>query len=205
MFFIRTESFQQFLKLYPVVSVIVAINLILFLFTHIITLPIFVDLFTLMVGFNLYIQMGEYWRLLTPIFLHGSIMHVLFNSFSTVLFGPALEQMLGKFKFILSYLLTGILANVAYYFLGDLMASHVGASGAIYGLFGLYAYMIFARRDLIDSQSTQIVVVFIIIGFLTSFGPGINYIAHIFGFIAGLALGPILIDKIKNSYYDRYI
>ncbi|SER13385.1 rhomboid family intramembrane serine protease [Piscibacillus halophilus] len=201
MFFIRTESFQQFLRFYPVVSVLVAINLILYLFTRVIPIPFFIDLWTLMVGFNLYVQMGEYWRLLTPIFLHGGITHVLFNSFSIVLFGPALEKMLGKFKFILAYLLMGVLANVAYYFLGDLMATHVGASGAIYGLFGLYAYMIFARRDLIDAQSTQIVVVFIIIGFLTSFGPNINFIAHIFGFISGVALGPILIDRIKHGYY----
>ncbi|GEL78766.1 rhomboid family intramembrane serine protease [Tenuibacillus multivorans] len=201
MFFIRTESFRQFLRWYPIISTIVAIHLILYIFTEFIPIPLFIDIRFLMVGQNLLIESGEYWRLLTPIFVHGGLMHVLFNSFSLVLFGPALEHLLGKVKFILAYLIMGILPNVAYLFLGNPMAEYVGASGAIYGLFGLYAYMMFARKDLIDSQSRQIVTVFIIIGFLTSFGPHINYIAHIFGFISGVALGPILIDRIRISYY----
>ncbi|RPF57089.1 rhomboid family intramembrane serine protease [Aquisalibacillus elongatus] len=195
MFFIRTESFQQFLKFYPVVSTIVAIHLILYILTS-----ISIDLERMLSGINFFIADGEYWRLVTPIFVHLSLPHVLFNSFSLILFGPALESMLGKFKFILTYLTIGILANVAYFYLGSDLVQHAGASGAIYGLFGLYGYMIFARRDLIDSQSVQIVVVFIIIGLLTSFGPGINFIAHIFGFIIGVALGPIIIDRIRPNY-----
>ncbi|TFB13229.1 rhomboid family intramembrane serine protease [Filobacillus milosensis] len=196
MFFVRTESFQQFIRLYPIVSIIVAINLVLFILSGFSTY-----IGSLVVGQNLLIAEGEYWRFITPIFAHGGLLHVLFNSFSLVLFGPALEHMLGKFKFILAYLSMGILANVAFYFLGNDYIQHLGASGAIFGIFGLYAYMIFARKDLIDSQSRQIIIVFIIIGFLTTFRPGINEIAHIFGFISGVALGPILIDRIRQTYY----
>src|SRR5690625_7985599 len=86
------------------------------------------------------------------------ISHILFYSFSLVLFGPALEQMLGKFKFILVYLFTGIVGNVFTYIIGanDL---HLGASGALYGLLGLFVYMSFFRNDLIDPVSKQIVTV----------------------------------------------
>src|SRR5690625_8001042 len=77
------------------------------------------------------------------------ISHILFYSFSLVLFGPALEQMLGKFKFILVYLFTGIVGNVFTYTIGanDL---HLGASGALFGMLGLNVYIRFFRNDYID-------------------------------------------------------
>src|SRR5699024_9275451 len=79
-------------------------------------------------GVNFYISQGEYWRLITSIFLHAGLMHVLFNSFALVLFGPALEQMLGKLKFIATFLGAGLIGNLATFLLGPALYSHVGAS-----------------------------------------------------------------------------
>ena len=98
--FTRNESFKQFIQYYPVVSIIVGIHIILYLLT---TLPIFprLWLFEQLSGVNLYIIKGELWRLVTPIFMHSGFSHVLFNSFSLILFGPALERMIGPFRFTL--------------------------------------------------------------------------------------------------------
>jgi len=192
--FLRNESFRDFLQFYPVVSVIVAINVILWLLMFIPN-PLSPIIYTWGVGWNVGIDLGEYWRLVTPIFLHSpnDISHILFNSFSLVLFGPALEQMIGKFKFILVYLITGIIGNVFTYLVGT-SALHLGASGALYGLLGLLLFMSFFRLDLIDPASKQIVTTITLIGVLMTFiQPGINISAHIFGLIAGFALGPIFL------------
>lgn len=192
--FFRNESFRDFLQFYPIVSVIVAINVILWLLMFIPN-PLSPIIYTWGVGWNAAIDLGEYWRLVTPIFLHSpnDVSHILFNSFSLILFGPALEQMIGKFKFILVYLITGIVGNVFTYFVGT-SALHLGASGALYGLLGLLLYMSFFRLDLIDPASKQIVTVITLIGVLMTFiQPGINISAHIFGLIAGFALGPIFL------------
>lgn len=110
--FTRTESFRDFIRLYPIVSIIVTIHLGLYLLT---SLPIFPNnwFFENLSGVNLYIMEGEYWRLITPTFMHSGFSHTLFNSFSLVLFGPALERMLGGGRFLFIYLLSGIIANVA--------------------------------------------------------------------------------------------
>src|SRR4051812_21792510 len=110
--FIRNErSIKEFMQSYPVVSTIIIINLVLWLFINFLQLPIGLMIHDWAIGYNLFVAAGEYWRLVTPIFLHGDLMHVLFNSFSLVLFGPALEQMLGKLKFTFAYLGVGIIGN----------------------------------------------------------------------------------------------
>ena len=197
MFFVRTESFRKFIRFYPVVTTIAAIHIILFLLTEVIPLSPLQELKILLLGNNYLVSVeDEYWRLVTPIFVHLSLTHVVFNTFSLVLFGPALEAMLGRLKFILAYLAMGIIGNVFTLYVGELFLSHAGASGAIFGMFGLYLYLAFFRRDLIDHQSRQIVLVIIVISLILTFtGANINIYAHIFGLISGVALGPIVFSN----------
>jgi len=139
---------------------------------------------------------GEYWRLITPIFLHESITHLLFNSLSLVLFGPGLERMLGKGKFISMYLLGGIAANVATLLLAPVNYSHLGASGAIFALFGIYFYMVFFRPDMLNTANSQIVLTILAISLVMTFFTGnVNIYAHLFGFLAGTILAPIFLGK----------
>ncbi|MDQ7862811.1 rhomboid family intramembrane serine protease [Peribacillus frigoritolerans] len=70
--------------------------------------------------------------LITPIFLHSTFTHLLFNGFSLAIFGPFLEKLLGAFKFSIFFLSTGILANIATFLINPLTYNHVGASGAIF-------------------------------------------------------------------------
>ncbi|HLR08985.1 MAG TPA: rhomboid family intramembrane serine protease [Bacillota bacterium] len=199
--FIRNErSIGEFVRFYPVVSILVIIHIVLYTIIDLLALQIGEQIYAWGIGFNPLIAEGEYWRIITPMFLHAGFMHMLFNSFALVLFGPALEQMLGKFKFILAYLLVGVAGNIGTFLLDPnrmepfLSTPHVGASGAIYGLFGIYIYMAVFRKDLIDPASVQIVMVIFIIGMLMTFlRPGINISAHVFGFIGGFALGPIIL------------
>jgi rhomboid protease GluP len=190
--FTRTENFREFIRYYPVVSIIVGVHILLYLLT---IFPVFPNrlLFEKLAGVNLYIAEGEYWRLVTPIFLHSGFPHMLFNSFSLVLFGPALERIIGKKKFVILYFTAGIAANIATFLLKPLTFIHVGSSGAIFGLLGFYMALVLFKSHLLSRQNTQIILTISAIGLIMTFvQPNINITAHIFGFIAGIVTGAVL-------------
>jgi len=198
--FVRTESFSQYIRFYPVISTIVAINIIIYLLC---SLPIFPndEIIFRLVAFNLFIYEGEWYRLLSSIFTHASFTHVLFNCFSLVIFGPILEKMLGKGKFIFTYLVTGIAANIITYIVQPLTYSHLGASGAIFGLFGVYLFIILYRKYLMtdfNKQTIQIILIFSLI--MTFLQPNINITAHLMGLVAGFLLANFVLPK-RKSYY----
>lgn len=202
--FLRTESFQQFIRLYPIVTLLVGVHFILWLWINL-ALPGGIYLFENMVGYNMFVEHGEWWRLLTPIFLHVSFGHVLFNSFSLVLFGPALEKLLGRFKFIIAYVGAGFLANVATFYLEPSNFQHLGASGAIYGLFGIYLYMVVFRKELIDAANAQLIMTILVVGIVMTFlGGNINIVGHLFGFIGGALLAPLVLPKRRGNYTYTY-
>jgi membrane associated rhomboid family serine protease len=188
--FIRNENFRQFTHYYPVVSILLTVNTALFILTY---LPFVGDLiYALGIGHNAAIKQGQIWRLFTSIFLHEGLMHFLFNTFALFIFAPALERILGRLKFIALYLFAGVVGNIATLLLGHDIIAYLGASGSLYGLLGLYLYMVLFRKDLIDPASGQVVTVMLVIGLVyTILWPNINLYAHLFGFLGGLALGPL--------------
>jgi rhomboid protease GluP len=193
--FIRTESFREFIRYYPVVSSIIAIQIILYLLTE---LPFFPNalLFEKLSGINLYIWGGEWWRLITPIFMHSGFTHVLFNSFSLILFGPGLERILGKFKFIAIYLITGISANIATLLIEPVTYMHVGASGSIFGLFGMYISITLYRKHLLSSDNRQVIITIAALSIIMTFlQSNINIVAHLFGFLSGFLIGVLTLRK----------
>src|SRR5699024_8279886 len=98
MFFRTERSVKEFLKKYPIVSSIAIIILVLWFIVCFLKLPFALKLYVLGIRHNLLVLLlNEYWRLFTPIFLHADFSHVIFNTFSLVLFGPALEKMVGNF------------------------------------------------------------------------------------------------------------
>lgn len=196
--FIRTErSVREFIYAYPIVTSLVIINIVLWLIIYVLPFTFGKYIYMYGVGHNLSVYAAhEYWRLVTPIFLHSrDLTHVLFNSFSLVLFGPALEQMLGRMKFIIAYVIMGLAGNIGTFIVNPVsMNFHIGASGAIYGLFGIYIFIIFFRQSLIDRMNAQIVLTIFVIGLVMTFiTPRINIAGHIFGFIGGFLIAPLFL------------
>ncbi|KGR75857.1 rhomboid family intramembrane serine protease [Ureibacillus manganicus] len=187
--FIRRENFKQFIKFYPIVSLIIAINLII----YILTIPSDMKelLFTYGMSHNLLIANGEWWRVVTSMFLHADFFHVLFNMFSLFLFGPELEKIAGKARFLTIYLLAGIFGNILTFVTQGPLYASVGASGSIYGIFGAFAALVYYTRHTMP-QLKQIILPIIIISIVfTLFQPGINRMSHFGGLATGVVLGLI--------------
>ncbi len=127
----------------------------------------------------------QYYRLITAAFLHSTTpLHILFNMWALVVVGPSLEQALGRLRFIAVYLMSALGGSVLFYFLGAPNVPSVGASGAIFGLFG--AWFVVARRLRLDARG---IVVLIGINLVISFTiPNIAWQAHVGGLITGAAL-----------------
>jgi len=137
------------------------------------------------------IVQGEYWRLLTPIFLHAGIAHLAFNMYALYVLGVEVERLFGRSRFLVLYFLSGLGGSVLSFLFGARIS--VGASGAIFGLAGaLVAYFtrhreIFGRRG--RQQFVNIVAVVAINLFIGFSLPGIDNLGHLGGLVVGLAIG----------------
>lgn len=206
--FIRTErSVKDFIIFYPIVTTLVIINMLIWGITGLFPTQFGREVFFWGAGNNLLIFDGEYWRIFTAMFLHADFMHVLFNSFSLVLFGPALEQMIGKWKFVFAYLGAGIIGNIGTYLIEPTSPTfHIGASGAVYGLFGMYVYMMFMRKDLIDQANARLVLIILALGVIMTFAnPQINTAAHLFGLLGGVFVAPLVLKNAQPFSIYRNI
>ncbi|MBD7907365.1 rhomboid family intramembrane serine protease [Sporosarcina gallistercoris] len=185
--FIRTESFSQYIRQYPVVSALIALNVVI----HLLTFLPFIgnSILNFGVGSNYLIEQGEYWRLVTPMFLHAGIMHLLFNMFSLFIFGPELEKVAGKARFLTVYFLAGVFGDIATFFVYDSSFLHVGASGAIFGIFGAFGALVYYTKKMLP-QLRQIILPIIGLSVVMTFiGPNINAAAHIAGLVVGFLIG----------------
>ena len=185
--FSRTENFQQYIRLYPVVSTIIALNV----FIHVLSMVPFVGdlLFNFGAGANYLISDGQWWRFLTPMFLHAGFLHLLFNMFSLYLFGPELEKLAGKLRFLNIYFMAGLFGTVATFLLQEASYVHVGASGAIYGLLGAFGALVYYARNTLP-QLRQIILPIIVISIIMTFlTPNINATAHLTGLAVGFLIG----------------
>ncbi|KFI04891.1 rhomboid family intramembrane serine protease [Bacillus spizizenii] len=198
--FIRTENFQTFIRLYPIVTFILALQAVLWLFF---SLPVHSVVLwrDAVTGYNLGVANGEWWRLITPVLLHAGFTHLLFNSMSIFLFAPALERMLGKARFLLVYASSGIIGNIGTYVTEPLDYVHVGASGAIFGLFGVYLFMVLFRKELIGQEHSKMILTLLAFAVLMSFiNSNINMMAHLFGLCGGFLLSFLCVQKKERRY-----
>lgn len=135
------------------------------------------------------VQNGEFYRLFTCMFVHADIMHILFNMIALYSIGPVVERYYGKSKFLLIYLVSGLLGSI---FSGVFMTADsisIGASGAIFGLLGSICYFTYYYRatlqGILRGSIMPVIIINLVIGFLSS---SIDLSAHIGGLIGGILI-----------------
>jgi rhomboid protease GluP len=152
---------------------------------------------------NLMIDQGEFWRLVTPVFLHIGPLHIIFNSYALWIVGPQVEKLYGSARFTIIYILAGI-AGVAGSYIYHPENRSAGASGAIFGLFGALLVFGFKYRSSIPPMFQRavgkgvfpVIAINLFIGFQLK---GIDNSAHIGGLIMGALLAVVIPFKKPGS------
>jgi rhomboid protease GluP len=149
----------------------------------------------------------EYYRLFTYMFLHGGIEHLGNNMIVLLIIGDNLERAAGKFKYLLIYFGSGVIAGIvsmSYNMVNNTNTVSIGASGAIFGVVGAMAYIVVVNKGRMEDISTRqiaLFVVFSLYGGLTS--QGVDNAAHIGGLAGGILLAAILYHKHKKREPER--
>lgn len=136
---------------------------------------------------NQLIMQGQVWRLITPILLHGSILHMGFNMYALFMIGPGLEKKYGVWPFIGLYLVGGLWGNTLSFLLSP--NPSLGASTAIFGLIAAQGVYVYMNRHLLGPSArpmlTNIAMV-IIVNLMLGLSPGIDNWGHLGGLLGGL-------------------
>ena len=134
------------------------------------------------------IRAGEVWRLVTPVFLHGSILHIGFNMYALFIFGRGIEARFGHLRFLMLYFLSAFAGNVLSFVLTP--AASLGASTAVFGLLAAEGVFLFQNRELLREQFRRAIInIFYMAAINLFFGftmPGIDNWGHIGGMLGGM-------------------
>ena len=189
----------------PIVTyTLIALNVIVFLFMYLFGAGSTDVLTLLKFGANYapLVKIGEVWRLMTSVFVHIGLIHLLCNMYSLYIIGPQLESFFGKIKFLFIYIISGIIGNLFSVLLTDGISA--GASGAMFGLFGALLYFGYHYRiylgTVIKSQVIPLIILNLMIGFM---GSGIDNYAHIGGLVGGILSSLAVGVKYKSSNFEK--
>jgi rhomboid protease GluP len=146
---------------------------------------------------NELILQGQWWRFITPMFLHGSILHIGFNMYALFLIGPTLERFYGHSRYLALYLLSGVAGTIAsFVFIPN---PSLGSSTAIFGLLGAEGIFMYRNRQIFGSAAQRAlsrIITIAAINLIIGLSPGIDNWGHIGGLIGGTLFawfaGPIL-------------
>lgn len=147
---------------------------------------------------------GEPWRLLTSLFIHGGVSHLLLNMFSLWLLGLMLEQRVGAIRLLAVYLASGLAASLAtvWYHTGGINST--GASGAIFGLYGFMLVLLLSKKMVLDKSDRRamlgLVLYLVLSNLISGISGNIDNIAHVGGLAMGLLVaGPLAVWSMKNE------
>lgn len=205
MIFLRYESWKGYIKYYPITTLLLAANVIMFivlLFNGGSENPITLLKFGAIANIPPFNE--ELWRLFASMFLHSGLQHLVFNCFALLVFAPPLERLLGTWKYALLYLGSGFIGNLitqGYYNNLSSPTFSVGASGAIYGVYGAFLYIALFQRNKMDEASRKVMYTILGFGIIFSIGvSNINLVAHFGGLVAGFFIYGLLIRLFKQKY-----
>jgi rhomboid protease GluP len=196
-------------KKYMPTYIIIALNIIFYVFTSIIGGDLLTTSENAILWFGqvnfAIIYGGWYWQLVTSMFVHANIVHLFGNMFFLLIFGLRAEELFSIEEYLSIYFLSGLVGNLltlltTLLFGYDMIS--VGASGAIFGIFG--ACTIYVRRAIGQSIISALMYAFFL--FLISSGPDVNNFAHLGGLAVGLLIGYILATKrkVRKLHEFRY-
>ena len=201
-------DFRGAFKRTPATLTLVIVNVVVFLIAQVLTGPAY-RLYSYQALSVITIEAGWWWTLVTSMFMHGSVMHILFNMFSLYWLGLTMERVLGSAKFLVTYFASGIaggLTYLAWCYLSGSVGWAIGASGAIFGLFGAYGVMLLveSRRPMFLNQAsarqslTQFLVL-LAVNVLYGFTGGIAWQAHLGGLVVGAILGYVFYLQLRRT------
>jgi membrane associated rhomboid family serine protease len=167
----------------PVTAALLAINIGLFVLSYYLAPSVFRAL----EQSNRLIHAGEWWRLVTGAFLHGGLLHIFFNMYALWLFGPQIERQVGSASFATLYF-ASLLWGSAFFLFMVPSGVAIGASGAIFGLFGAWIGASYRSRHTPMGRRLfqQLIILLVINLALPLFIGGVAWQAHVGGLIAGL-------------------
>jgi len=157
------------------------------------------------------ILQGQYWRFVTPIFLHANLLHLGLNMLNLAVLGVFLERLVGHIRFLLIYVTTGIVSIIAsFYFMPQEIS--VGASGAVFGLVGAYSVFVLMHRRAFRKGGIPALLwlIIVIVGNLSIgfFVPNVDNYAHLGGLLSGCLLGwwftPLYTLTQDNTLIDKH-
>jgi len=147
------------------------------------------------------VQQGEYWRLVTSLFLHIGMLHLVLNGWALYQLGGLFELLLGSGRLLVVYFLSGIVGSIASNIFTHSLSA--GASGAIFGIMGAIIAFLMKRRENLTPQAKSLLMqlllwagINVFLGFTT---PGIDNAAHLGGCAMGLAIGFFLKERPRYS------
>ena len=195
------EKMRVSLKLSPT-TFLVAVNVLVYIYTSVVG-GNFIETnnsVILQIGqYNIGVLNGDYWQLLTSIFVHVDILHIGLNMLFLTIFGFRAEELFKTEEYFTVYILSGLAGSILTLFFMSRYTLSAGASGAIFGMYG--AGIIYMRKTF--GQSIVGALLYSFLFLMLSTDTGVNVIAHFGGLAAGLIIGYILAKSRNDMYWTE--
>lgn len=193
------KKMRDTLKLTPTIF-LVTVNIIVYIYTSVAGgnfIQTSTDILIQLGQFNINVWNGQYWQLLTSIFVHVDIMHIGLNMLFLIIFGLRAEELFSINEYFTVYMLSGLSGSLLTFLLMSPYTLSAGASGAIFGMYG--ASLIYMRKTFGQSIIGAIMYAFLLL--MLSTGAGVNIVAHFGGLATGLIIGYALAKSRGNMIW----
>lgn len=184
-----------------ITRIIIGINIFMYLITAFLSKSILSSDIRVLVFLgakaNSFINNGEYYRLITSMFLHGGLIHLALNMYALNSIGPLIENYFGKVKYLIIYFISGILSSYFSYLFSPSVS--IGASGAIFGVLGATLIIAYKNRKRGGKEFLNNIISVIVVNLILGFSiPNVDNFGHIGGLIGGIIVTLILINTLER-------